>query len=58
MFTMNIEFGRTYMSKFTLNVSINKSFMKYFGGKGVDSATITVEPSYLMAIDDRDYAAP
>jgi hypothetical protein len=53
---MNIEFGRTYMSKFTLNVSINKSFMKYFGGKGVDSATITVEPSYLMAIDDRDYA--
>ena len=32
MLTMNIEFGRTYMSKFTLNVSINKSFMKFENG--------------------------
>ncbi len=36
LFTMTIEFGRTYIAKFTLNVNVRSSLQKYFGGIGVE----------------------
>lgn len=35
-FSMTIEFGRSYMAKFTLNINVNSSLQKYFGGIGVE----------------------
>lgn len=54
IFTMTVEFGRSYMAQFKLNVSINNSMAKYFGGIGVNPLEITVTPSSLMAIGEAE----
>lgn len=53
MFAINIEFGRSYMAKFKIRVSVAQNMLKYFGGNGIQPLEITVEPSYLMAISTK-----
>jgi hypothetical protein len=39
---MTIEFGRTYMARFKLNIGVNSSYMKFFGGMGVQPIDVVV----------------
>ncbi len=42
MFTMTIEFGRSYMAQFKLKISINNSVLKYFGGASISPLECSV----------------
>lgn len=52
IFSVTVEFGRTYMAKFNLNVAVSSALSKYFGGIQIQPLDITIEPSYLMAISN------
>lgn len=54
IFTMTIEFGRSYMATFRLRVGIESAVAKFFGGAGVSPVEITVEPAFLMSVNDAD----
>ena len=53
-FSVKIEFGRPYIGKFTVKISIDRAIgQKYFGQVSASqSIDVEVNPSYLSAITD------
>lgn len=53
IFVITIEFGRPYIGRFALNVNVNSALTRYFGGISIQPLDLTVEPSFLAAVQDK-----
>lgn len=53
-FALFLEFGRSYMGSFKLSVSVSNQYLKYFGSIPVNNLEVDIQPSYLLAVADKD----
>ena len=51
-FSVDIEFGRAYISKFTLSVGINQNLKRYFNQVNISTENFEINPAYLAKAEE------